>query len=79
MEGRHFPPFPVLVVAGENLAGLNNTPLSNPTIPESQAFWSQDTPAALFIEACPGALHMELHPVGYGVIDPYTIGSGTCP
>jgi hypothetical protein len=49
------------------------------SIPVAQAFWSQDTPAALLIEACPGALHMELHPVGYGVIDPFTIGSGTCP
>ncbi|MFH1103547.1 MAG: metallophosphoesterase [Actinomycetota bacterium] len=59
--------------------GVNNTPLDNPTIPESQAFWSEDAPGALFIVACPGALHLDFRPVGYGIVDSYTIGSGSCP
>ena len=59
--------------------GVNNTPLDNPTIPESRAFWSEDAPGALFIVACPGALELEFRPVGYGIVDSYTIGSGSCP
>jgi hypothetical protein len=62
-----------------NGLGLNNTTLDRPRIPESQAFWSQNTPASLLIEACPGSLHVELHPVGYAVVDRFTIGTGTCP
>ncbi len=58
--------------------GANNTPLDNPRIPESQVFWSEDAPGALFIVACSGTLQMEFRPVGYGVVDTYTIGPGSC-
>ncbi|MEX1207138.1 MAG: metallophosphoesterase [Acidimicrobiia bacterium] len=58
--------------------GVNNTAFDGPTILESQAFWSEDAPGALFVTACETSLHMEFRPVGYGVVDSHTLGSGSC-
>ncbi|HLA67863.1 MAG TPA: metallophosphoesterase [Acidimicrobiia bacterium] len=59
--------------------GINHSTLDNPTIAGSQKFYSADDAGALFITACSGSMHLEYRALSAGVVDNYTIGSGSCP
>ena len=59
--------------------GTNHSVLDNPTIVGSQAFYSADDAGALLITACSGSMHLEYRALSAGVVDTYTIGSGSCP
>ena len=58
--------------------GRTNVPLDGDPDPHSVFFYGGVDSGALFIEACDTALSAEFRTIGAGVVDTFTIGTGTC-
>ncbi len=58
--------------------GINNSPTPSPFHSASRVFYSADDAGALFITACAGAMELEYRALVAGIVDTYTIGTGSC-
>jgi hypothetical protein len=59
--------------------GVNNYDVDGAPEPESQVIYTTDDAGALFIVACDNAMQAEYRAIEGGIVDTFTIGTGTCP